>query len=133
MQGHKPIMSEIRLQIQDPHWRDDAACGGLDPEIFFPLYGNKEGEKIAKRVCATCPVADACLKEALAAGHEYGVWGGLSEGDRSKLKRSNILKYDIQCFWCDRSFIGNAERKFCGKECWQAYIRHRSRTRKLSA
>ena len=30
----------------------------------------------AKRICGTCPVADACLEGALARREPWGVWGG---------------------------------------------------------
>lgn len=51
-------------------WMDRALCVGADPEIWFA--GNRRSE--AKRICAACPVIDACR----AAGDaEYrGVWGG---------------------------------------------------------
>lgn len=63
-----------------------------DPELFFPVAG--EGTPVgdlqraeAKDLCYTCPVASACLTWALESGQEYGVWGGMTEGERRALKR----------------------------------------------
>jgi hypothetical protein len=61
-------------------WLDQAACATADPEIFFPASG--EPDAAAKQYCASCPVRDACRDYALAAGEEFGVWGGLNEAER---------------------------------------------------
>ena len=42
-------------------------------------------EAAAKAVCAGCPVRRECLDHALTSGEPYGVWGGLSEGERETL------------------------------------------------
>ena len=55
-------------------WRIQAACQGLDPEIFYPL-DDEEGDE-AKAVCADCPVAKACLEHASGYREKEGVWGG---------------------------------------------------------
>lgn len=62
-------------------WRDDAACLGEDPELFFSS-GNTgralvQAEK-AKAVCRRCEVVDQCAGEAA----EFGVWGALTEDER---------------------------------------------------
>ena len=41
----------------------------------------------AKEICAECPVQEACLQYALATNQSAGVWGGLDEGDRRRLRR----------------------------------------------
>jgi WhiB family redox-sensing transcriptional regulator len=71
-------------------WREDAACLDHDPELFWPVGTTGQAvpwiaEAIA--VCAGCPVREECLKYALDNGISEGVWGGLSEGDRTTLKR----------------------------------------------
>jgi WhiB family redox-sensing transcriptional regulator len=93
-------MSEIRVHVlprpapsgtQD--WRDQGACLRADPELFFPV-GNAGQSLIqleqAKRVCARCTVAAACLEWAMTSGQEAGVWGGLSEDERRALRRVRI-------------------------------------------
>lgn len=73
-------------------WQNRAACVGEDPELFFP-EGNasaalRQAEE-AKAVCRRCEVAATCLKWALETGQDYGVWGGMSEGERRALKSRN--------------------------------------------
>ena len=64
-----------------PAWMDDAACIGLDPEIFFPDKGHSAAE--ARRACARCPVADQCLDFAVEGGwRTVGIWGGTNAKQR---------------------------------------------------
>ena len=41
----------------------------------------------AKRVCLSCDVRSECLEYALAHDERFGIWGGLSERERRRLKR----------------------------------------------
>lgn len=67
------------------YWRDEAACLGTDPDLFFLSTTSPAGQTAeAKEVCAPCPVRGQCLAWAQDTGIEYGVWGGLSEADRRK-------------------------------------------------
>jgi WhiB family transcriptional regulator, redox-sensing transcriptional regulator len=66
-------------------WQDIARCRDYDPEIFFPEKGGSSRE--AKRICADCPVRIECLNYALRRDERYGVWGGMSERERRRLKR----------------------------------------------
>jgi WhiB family redox-sensing transcriptional regulator len=63
-------------------WTDLAACVGHDPELWFPLGDGAQ----AKAVCAACPVRADCLRFALDAGLDDGIFGGLDAGDRRALK-----------------------------------------------
>lgn len=69
----------------DSTWRGEAACRGLDTGIFFPAT-DEEAEP-AKVICESCPVREACLGYAIASRQEDGVWGGLTEVERRKLRR----------------------------------------------
>lgn len=62
-------------------WRARAACARLDPGLFFPDGAEAETRQ-AKRVCAACPVRAECLRFALTSPEQYGIWGGLTEGER---------------------------------------------------
>jgi WhiB family transcriptional regulator, redox-sensing transcriptional regulator len=64
-------------------WQFDAACRGLNADLFFP--SGDDDEIPAKAICGTCAVRLACLTFALERGERYGVWGGLGEKDRSRL------------------------------------------------
>jgi WhiB family redox-sensing transcriptional regulator len=66
-------------------WQDRALCAETDPESFFPEKGGSTRE--AKRICSGCEVRAECLEYALAHDERFGIWGGLSERERRKLKR----------------------------------------------
>ena len=65
-------------------WRDRAACVGAEREVFFPTQG--EDVRRAKAVCAACPVRADCLDYAMRWDIRYGIWGGLSEKQRRRLR-----------------------------------------------
>ena len=65
-------------------WRELAACRGTDLEVFFPGRGEYAGP--ARRVCAGCPVRQACLDYAITNRIASGVWGGLTERERRALQ-----------------------------------------------
>lgn len=67
-------------------WQHQALCAQTDPEAFFPEKGGSTRE--AKGICAECEVRAACLDYALANDERFGIWGGLSERERRKLRRS---------------------------------------------
>lgn len=71
------------------NWLDRAVCRGEDPEIFFPQ--SRQGDSpvrtaLAKAICGRCPVSDACLQWALRTDQRIGVWGGLTESERRRIK-----------------------------------------------
>lgn len=67
-----------------PDWYRDAVCAQTDPEAFYPEKGGSTRE--AKRVCMFCPVREACLQDAFDREESFGVWGGLSPGERHRLR-----------------------------------------------
>ena len=69
----------------DTAWRQEAACRDLDTSLFFPASDEDAGP--AKAVCATCPVRELCLEFALITRQDDGVWGGLDETERRRLRR----------------------------------------------
>jgi WhiB family redox-sensing transcriptional regulator len=73
-------------------WADDAACRNYDVDEFFTE--SKTGVAMAKGVCARCPVSAECLDEALRAedGSRYGIYGGLTGGERDELVRNGLPK-----------------------------------------
>jgi WhiB family transcriptional regulator, redox-sensing transcriptional regulator len=71
-------------------WAARGACRGSDPELFFPIAhsGPAVGQIArARAICAQCPVQRECLEFAMESGQDFGVWGGLSEGERRALRR----------------------------------------------
>jgi WhiB family redox-sensing transcriptional regulator len=76
---------ESLFQSVEAQWQDRALCAQTDPEAFFPEKGGSTRE--AKRICLGCEVRDECLEYALANDERFGIWGGLSERERRRLKR----------------------------------------------
>ncbi|PTR31631.1 WhiB family redox-sensing transcriptional regulator [Rhodococcus sp. OK519] len=72
----------------EDQWQDRALCAQTDPEAFFPEKGGSTRE--AKRICLGCEVRGECLEYALANDERFGIWGGLSERERRRLKRGII-------------------------------------------
>ena len=69
-------------------WQERSLCAQTDPEAFFPEKGGSTRE--AKKVCASCDVRSECLDYALENDERFGIWGGLSERERRKLKRRAV-------------------------------------------
>ena len=66
-------------------WQADSLCAQTDPEAFFPEKGGSTRE--AKKICASCEVRSQCLEYALENDERFGIWGGLSERERRKLRK----------------------------------------------
>ena len=66
-------------------WQADALCAQTDPEAFFPEKGGSTRD--AKKICSGCEVKAECLEYALKNDERFGIWGGLSERERRRLRR----------------------------------------------
>ncbi len=71
-------------------WRLQARCRTEDPALFFHPEGERgiaraHREKLAKQICAQCPVITRCSQHSMAHLEPFGTWGGLSEAERSRL------------------------------------------------
>jgi WhiB family transcriptional regulator, redox-sensing transcriptional regulator len=69
----------------DDHWRDQAACLGIDPRVFYPADDDEADQ--ARAICEMCAVRVECLEYALARREKDGVWGGATERDRRRIIR----------------------------------------------
>ena len=93
MSDKRPSIKPQAIEIQgvinsdgiELSWQERALCAQTDPEAFFPEKGGSTRE--AKRVCLSCDVRGECLEYALAHDERFGIWGGLSERERRRLKR----------------------------------------------
>lgn len=74
----------------DTSWQEYSNCLGVDPDLFFPERGASTKE--AKEVCRGCVVRDDCLEFALANGEKFGIWGGMSERERRRIRRQRALE-----------------------------------------
>lgn len=89
MRAPTPDTDIIDMPVRRPidrqnvsHWLALAACQDADPETFFAT-----NPAAALAICRDCAVAAECLDHAIATGSDVGVWGGLTEGERARLRR----------------------------------------------
>lgn len=83
--GRKPL-------LVDTSWQLASNCLGVDPDLFFPERGASTRE--AKEVCRGCVVRTDCLEYALANGEKFGIWGGMSERERRRIRRQRALEHE---------------------------------------
>lgn len=82
------VLADLFDASEAEDWQERALCAQTDPEAFFPEKGGSTRE--AKRICQGCEVKDECLEYALAHDERFGIWGGLSERERRKLKKRAV-------------------------------------------
>ncbi len=83
-QPYEPVISPETAD--EVAWQERALCAQTDPEAFFPEKGGSTREP--KKVCRACEFRAECLEYALAHDERFGIWGGLSERERRKLRRT---------------------------------------------
>lgn len=94
-------MGEIPGEVTD--WRDEAACRGMDPNLFYPDRG--ESVTRALETCGSCPVREPCAE----AGRfeTMGVWGGTTGRQRKSARaRAGV----VQCVKCGDGFDRDGHR-----------------------
>ena len=101
--GERAMPDDLDPVPPAPDWTVRAACLGKPSEWWFPGKG-ETGAK-AKAICGRCPVRDQCLAWALedldlAGGdhaettYRYGIVGGLSAKERTRLARNGGVYAD---------------------------------------
>ena len=78
----------VPIDEQELGWQERALCAQTDPEAFFPEKGGSTRD--AKKVCLSCDVRGDCLEYALGHDERFGIWGGLSERERRRLKKEAV-------------------------------------------
>jgi len=73
------------LAVGELSWQDYANCRGADADLFFPERG--ASTRKAKAICNACDVKSACLDFAIVQGEKFGIWGGMSERERRRVRR----------------------------------------------
>lgn len=99
-------------------WVNQAACAGLNPDLFYPARG--EPTDTAKAVCDSCPVQSDCLDFALRTNQQFGIWGGISERARCHLRLTDpdLISLDLECPCCGTTFRARrAGQRFCSPDC----------------
>jgi WhiB family redox-sensing transcriptional regulator len=94
-QVHEPVAIALQRpgdvvveQANELSWQERSLCAQTDPEAFFPEKGGSTRE--AKRVCLSCEVRVQCLEYALENDERFGIWGGLSERERRRVKKRAV-------------------------------------------
>ena len=95
--GRECVQCPLRSRPVIYPWSDQAACRGMDPELFFPERWELgwTDTRIARAICAGCPVCAECLETALQR-HEYGIWGGTSEKQRIRMRGRRFAEHKVQ-------------------------------------
>lgn len=81
------------MEIETLPWQTEAKCLQAEPDTFFPEKGGSTRE--AKKVCQSCEVRAECLEYALEHDERFGIWGGLSERERRRLKKAVGQDFDF--------------------------------------
>jgi WhiB family redox-sensing transcriptional regulator len=81
----------MTVTAESLRWQDLAACRAEDLDLFFGPDGEttcaqETRERRAKRICSGCPAIAACLRRALDANIQPGVWGGMGEDERRRFR-----------------------------------------------
>jgi WhiB family redox-sensing transcriptional regulator len=81
------MLEDLReaLVVGDLSWQDGANCKGANADLFFPERG--ASTRAAKAICRECGVRAACLEFAITTGEKFGIWGGMSERERRRVRR----------------------------------------------
>ena len=88
MAGLTELNWSAGLEDEEQGWQERALCAETDPEAFFPEKGGSTRE--AKKICTGCEVKLECLEYALGNDERFGIWGGLSERERRRLRRRAV-------------------------------------------
>lgn len=76
-----------------PGWQALGRCNPETAHLFYPPDHRERPaaraarEQAAKAICRRCPVLLTCREYALATGERHGIWGGLTEADRRRVRR----------------------------------------------
>lgn len=69
-------------------WKASAACAGIDPDGMLP--GRGDDLSACRALCDACPVKADCAEAGVY--EKFGVWGGLSERERRRLRRQRGIR-----------------------------------------
>jgi WhiB family redox-sensing transcriptional regulator len=103
--------------VGDQSWRAQAACVGVDPDVFLPPIDGRpqdtEWQAEALTYCAECSVTDQCRDFALSMNERAGIWGGMTTSERARYRKEHGVRR-----WCPGCGRENADglssRSVCG-------------------
>jgi hypothetical protein len=77
---------EFNADCENPDFFAEAACKGLDSDLFYPHPTDSHDEALA--ICKGCPVREKCLRYAFDNDEIHGIWGGMTEQQRKAITGS---------------------------------------------
>lgn len=80
----------MALEDETRPWLKQAACRGVDPDVFFPERGDAAGVRAAKEVCAGCDVLAECREWSLGITDTMGIFGRMDAKERSRERRRRL-------------------------------------------
>jgi len=85
------VLDELWEAIRggDLAWQDRANCRGGVADLFFPERG--ASTRAAKAICRECHVREECLEFAIRSNEKFGIWGGMSERERRRVRRERQI------------------------------------------
>lgn len=83
-----PWVNPENLGVEE-NWEVEGLCrtGGYDPDLWFPSPTETSLVRLAQKVCYRCPVIMECRSMAVARGERNGIWGGLTEAQRKRMRK----------------------------------------------
>ncbi len=82
-------LKEVLTTGYDLEWQDGANCTGANANLFFPERG--ASTRAAKSICRECRVREDCLEFAISTGEKFGIWGGMSERERRRVRKERQI------------------------------------------
>jgi WhiB family redox-sensing transcriptional regulator len=76
--------------LNRPTWHARAACRGMGTDIFFPT--DQLTLMKASRICHGCVVRSDCEEFALAHPSLKGIWAGMSERRRARVRKDSLTR-----------------------------------------
>lgn len=88
--GYVELDNKHYVAVEDSRdWRDNAACKGMDTNVFMPETRTQTREAVV--ICAGCLVVNDCLKYALNNEIHFGIWGGKTDRERRQIQNNPKL------------------------------------------
>ena len=95
--GHGGQVGAPALTVRKPlvntdlTWCSSGACNSSNTDAFFPAMNDIDAVNAAKAVCAICPVITDCREYAMDNDIEFGIWGGMTPGERAGMRARREL------------------------------------------
>jgi WhiB family redox-sensing transcriptional regulator len=81
--------------VREPRFYENPACATVGGDFWFPKNetagSNTTEVAMAKSICRRCPHQAECAEWGIQ-NEDFGIWGGLNEGQRRLVRRKRRLK-----------------------------------------